>query len=68
MAFSYLFSVIVMNNQFDLTRIPFFFQDPSLVFAHFLYALTLAVTIIVVSVPGRFAHDDYLGVVFKYET
>ena len=50
-AFSYLFSVIVMNNQFDLTRILSFFQDPSLVFAHFLYALTLAVTIIVVSVP-----------------
>lgn len=50
-AFSYLFSVIVINNQFDGAKILAFVSDPSLLFAHLLYALTLAVTIIVVSVP-----------------
>lgn len=50
-AFSYLFSVIVINNGFDYTKIMALLSDTSLLFAHLLYALTLAVTIIVVSVP-----------------
>ncbi len=50
-AFSYLFSVIVINNGFDQVKILALLSDPSLLFAHVLYALTLAVTIIVVSVP-----------------
>ena len=50
-AISYLFSVIVINNHFDMTKIMALLQDTSLMFAHVLYALTLAVTIIVVSVP-----------------
>lgn len=50
-AFSYLFSVIVIDNNFDMTRIINTISDTSLLFAYFLQALTLAVTIIVVSVP-----------------
>ena len=50
-AFSYLFKMIIINNNFDLDRIIFTLSDTSLLFAYFLHALTLAVTIIVVSVP-----------------
>lgn len=50
-AFSYLFSVLVINNNFDINRILVTLSDTSLLFAYFLQALTLAVTIIVVSVP-----------------
>lgn len=50
-AFSYLFSVLIINNNFDIDRILFTLSDTSLLFAYFLEALTLAVTIIVVSVP-----------------
>ena len=50
-AFSYLFSVLVIDNNFDMTRIIATISDTSLLFAYFLQALTLAVTIIVVSVP-----------------
>ena len=50
-AFSYLFSVIVIDNNFDMTRIINTINNTSLLFAYFLQALTLAVTIIVVSVP-----------------
>ncbi len=50
-AFSYLFSVIILNNNFDVTKIMATISDTSLLFAYFLQALTLAVTIIVVSVP-----------------
>ncbi len=50
-AFSYLFSVLVINNNFDINRIVVTLSDISLLFAYFLEALTLAVTIIVVSVP-----------------
>lgn len=48
---SYLFSVVFIANQFDQTKIMELVCNPSLLFAHVLYALTLAVTIIVVSVP-----------------
>ncbi len=50
-AFSYLFSSIVIANHFNLTKILAYLSNTSLLFAHLLYALTLAVTIIVVSVP-----------------
>ncbi len=50
-AFSYLFSVLVIDNNFDISRIVVTLSDTSLLFAYFLQALTLAVTIIVVSVP-----------------
>lgn len=50
-AFSYLFSVIIINNNFDINRILKTLSDASLLFAYLLQALTLAVTIIVVSVP-----------------
>ncbi len=50
-AFSYLFSVLVIDNNFEMTRIIATISDTSLLFAYFLQALTLAVTIIVVSVP-----------------
>ncbi len=50
-AFSYLFSVLIIDNNFDITKIMATISDTSLLFAYFLQALTLAVTIIVVSVP-----------------
>ena len=50
-AFSYLFSVLIIDNNFDISRIMVTLSDTSLLFAYFLQALTLAVTIIVVSVP-----------------
>ncbi len=50
-ALSYLFFSIVINNQFDINKIIPYCSDLSLLFAHLLYALTLAVTMIVVSVP-----------------
>ena len=50
-AFSYLFSVLVIDNNFEMTRIIATISDPLLLLAYFLQALTLAVTIIVVSVP-----------------
>ena len=49
--FSYLFSVIVIANKFNLNLIIKFVSNiPSLI-NHIIYAITLAVTIIVVSVP-----------------
>ena len=50
-AFSYLFSVIVIKNNFDLTAIKMMLSNFPLLFGHILYALTLSVTIIVVAVP-----------------
>ena len=50
-AFSYLLFSLVINNQFNINRIITYCSDLSLLFAHLLYALTLAVTMIVVSVP-----------------
>ena len=48
---SYLFSVIVLENNFDMDLIISAVSNPSIMFNHFLYALTLSVTIIVVAVP-----------------
>lgn len=49
--FAYLFSVIVIQNNFDVNKIMIMIKNFSLMFGHILYALTLAVTIIVVAVP-----------------
>lgn len=48
---SYLFSVIVIENDFSLDLIMATITDGPVMFNHFLYALTLSVTIIVVAVP-----------------
>ncbi len=48
---SYLFSVIVINNNFDINLIITTIKDVRVISGHILYALTLAVTIIVVAVP-----------------
>ena len=50
-ASSYLFSVIVISNNFNISRIMEFVSNFPILFGHILYALTLAVTIIVVAVP-----------------
>lgn len=50
-AFSYLFSVIFIENGFDLTKISVLIHNPHVLSGHLLYALTLSVTIIVVAVP-----------------
>lgn len=48
---SYLFSKIIIQNHFNLTQIFTTITDFSLLFAYILHALTLSVTVIVVSVP-----------------
>lgn len=48
---SYLFSVIVMQNNFEIPRIINTLTDFHVMFRHLLYAMTLSVTIIVVAVP-----------------
>ena len=49
--FSYLFSVIVAQNNFNLDLIWKVISTPKILFGHIIYALTLAVTIVIVSVP-----------------
>jgi len=51
---SYLFSVVVISNGFNITKIIDTITNFPLMFGYVLYALTLSVTIIVVAVP-----DDY---------
>ncbi len=48
---SYLFSVIVINNNFDINLIKETITNFPVMFNYLLYALTLSVTIIVVAVP-----------------
>lgn len=48
---SYLFSVIVIDNNFDINLIKNTIFNIPIITGHILYALTLAVTIIVVAVP-----------------
>ncbi|MBQ9011621.1 MAG: calcium-translocating P-type ATPase, PMCA-type, partial [Bacilli bacterium] len=48
---SYLFSVIIINNNYDLELIKNTITNFHLMFAYLLHALTLSVTIIVVAVP-----------------
>lgn len=49
--FSYLFSVIFIANSFDWNLIVATITTPHILFGHIIYALTLGVTIIIVSVP-----------------
>lgn len=49
--FSYLFSVIVIKNNFDINLIKATITNIPLISGYILYALTLTVTIIVVAVP-----------------
>lgn len=48
---SYLFSVIVINNNFEMSKIIATISNFPLMFNYILYALTLTVTVIVVAVP-----------------
>ena len=48
---SFLFSEIIIKNDFEVAKIIATITNPSLMFNYFLYALTLCVTIIVVAVP-----------------
>lgn len=50
-SFSYLFSVIVINNNFNIDLIRETIMNFPLITSYVLYALTLSVTIIVVAVP-----------------
>lgn len=50
-AFSYLFSVIVIHNNFNLSAIKHTITNFPLMSGYILYALTLTVTVIVVAVP-----------------
>lgn len=50
-SFSYLFSIIVVDNHFNLDLIVATLTNFPYLFGHILYALTLSVTIIVVAVP-----------------
>ena len=49
--FSYLFNVIVVENNFEISQILSMIKNYKVIFPHLLYSLTLAVTIIVVCVP-----------------
>ena len=48
---TYLFSVIVIDNHFDINLIMATITDFKVMFNHLIYAFTLSVTIIVVAVP-----------------
>lgn len=48
---SYLFNVIVIQNNFDLNLIINTITTPKIIINHLIYALTLTVTIIIVAVP-----------------
>lgn len=48
---SYLFASIVISNNFDTDLMIATISNPTVMFNHLLYALTLSVTIIVVAVP-----------------
>lgn len=50
-SFSYLFSIIVIQNDFNITKIMAMITNFPLLFNHLIYCLTLSVTIIVVAVP-----------------
>ena len=48
---SYLFSVIFIDNGFNMTKVIETVTNFHVMFGHILYAMTLSVTIIVVAVP-----------------
>ena len=49
--FSYLFKVVIINNNFDIELIKQILTNFPIITGHILYALTLCVTIIIVAVP-----------------
>ena len=49
--FSYLFSVLIMENNFEIAKIMATITNFPVMMDHLIYALTLSVTIIVVAVP-----------------
>ena len=49
--FSYLFKVVIINNNFDINLIKETITNFPIITGHILYALTLCVTIIIVAVP-----------------
>jgi len=49
--FSYLFKIIIINNNFDINLIKDTITNFPIITGHILYALTLCVTIIIVAVP-----------------
>ena len=51
--FSYMFKVIVINNNFDLDSIKLMVCDFQTITGYILYGLTLCVTIIIVAVPDE---------------
>ena len=59
--FSYLFKVIIINNNFDIELIKEMLTYFPVITGHILYALTLSVTIIIVAVP-----DGILKVRYNY--
>lgn len=48
---SYLFSVIVLKNNFDMTLIMETITNPKLMIDYLIYSMTLCVTVIIVAVP-----------------
>ena len=48
---SYLFSVIVLSNNFDINLILETIKTPEIMIEHLIYSLTLCVTVIIVAVP-----------------
>ena len=50
-ALGYLFSIVFIENNFDIDKIVATISNGRVMFGHILYALTLSVTLIVVSVP-----------------
>ena len=48
---SYLFSVIVLENDFDINLIIETLTNPKIMIEHLIYSLTLCVTVIIVAVP-----------------
>ena len=52
--FSYLFKVIIINNNFNMDNIIEMITNFPVITGHILYALTLCVTIIIVAVPDEY--------------
>jgi len=57
--FSYLFKVIIINNNFNIDQIVNMITNFPIITGHILYALTLCVTIIIVAVPEEWVPQWY---------
>jgi len=57
--FSYLFKIIIINNNFDINLIKDTITNFPIITGHILYALTLCVTIIIVAVPEEWVPQWY---------